>query len=337
MCQEHDAYRWMRGNVPINYHMLSDFRVAHQEALDGLLTQIIGSLMAAGAVRLERVAQDGMRVRASAGAASFRGAQGLKKCMEEARAQVERLAQERERPDPGVTRRERAARERVAREREERVEEALSYLPRAQAKKERQLHTKATDQRPKVTKARVSTTDPQATVMKMPDGGFRPACNVELATDSANGIIVGVGVTSSGTDAGQAAPMEEQLVRRTGRHPESYLMDGGFATREDITALEQRGVSVYAPVRLPRNKPERERYDPRYGDGPDVARWRQRMATGEAKAIYRQRASVAEWTNAQVRLHGVSQFNVRGLTKITSVMLLVAVAHNLLRWEALMG
>ena len=117
LCQEHDAYRWMRGNVPVNYHMLSDFRVVHQEALDGLLTQIIGSLMAAGAVRLERVAQDGMRVRSSAGAASFRGAQGLKRCLKEARAQVDQLAQERERPDPGVTRRERAARERVARER----------------------------------------------------------------------------------------------------------------------------------------------------------------------------------------------------------------------------
>ena len=171
----------------------------------------------------------------------------------------------------------------------------------------------------------------------MPDGGFRPAYNVELATDSANGIIVGVGVTSSGTDAGQAAPMEEQLFRRTGRHPDSYLMDGGFATREDITALEQRGVSVYAPVRSPRNKPGQARYSPRYEDGPDVVRWRQRMATGEAKAIYRQRASVAEWTNAQVRLHGVGQFNVRGLAKVTSVMLLVAVAHNFLRWEALMG
>ena len=337
LCEEHDAYRWMSGHVPINHHMLSDFRVAHQEALDDLLTQIIGSLMAAGAVRLERVAQDGMRVRLSAGAASFRGAQGLKRCLKEARAQVDRLAQEREHPDPGVTRRERAARERVAREREKRVEEALSYLPRAQAKKERQQYTKAKAQRSKITKARVSTTDPETRVIKMPDGGFRPAYNVELATDSANGIIVGVGVTSSGTDAGQAAPMEEQLFRRTGRRPDSYLMDGGFATREDITALEQRGVSVYAPVRLPRNKPERERYDPRYGDGPDVVRWRQRMATGEAKAIYRQRASVAEWTNAQVRLHGVGQFNVRGLAKVTSVMLLVAVAHNFLRWEALMG
>ena len=337
LCEEHDAYRWMSGHVPINHHMLSDFRVAHQEALDDLLTQIIGSLMAAGAVRLERVAQDGMRVRSSAGAASFRGAQGLKRCLKEARAQVDQLAQEREHPEPGVTRRERAARERVAREREKRVEEALSYLPRAQAKKERQQYTKAKAQRSKITKARVSTTDPETRVIKMPDGGFRPAYNVELATDSANGIIVGVGVTSSGTDAGQAAPMEEQLFRRTGRHPDSYLMDGGFATREDITALEQRGVSVYAPVRSPRNKPGQARYSPRYEDGPDVVRWRQRMATGEAKAIYRQRASVAEWTNAQVRLHGVGQFNVRGLAKVTSVMLLVAVAHNFLRWEALMG
>ena len=155
----------------------------------------------------------------------------------------------------------------------------------------------------------MSTTDPETRVIKMPDGGFRPAYNVELATDSANGIIVGVGVTSSGTDAGQAAPMEEQLFRRTGRRPDSYLMDGGFATLR--TSPLSRGVSVYAPVRLPRNKPERERYDPRYGDGPDVVRWRQRMATSEAKAIYRQRASVAEWTNAQVRLHGVG-FNVGG-------------------------
>ena len=169
----------------------------------------------------------------------------------------------------------------------------------------------------------------------MPDGGFRPAYNVELATDSANGVIVGVSVTSEGTDAGQAAPMEEQVAMRTGQHPDSYLMDGGFATREEISALEQRDVTVYAPVKPPRNKPEHERYEPRYGDGPEVAQWRQRMATDEAKAIYRQRGAVAEWTNAQVRLHGVSQFSVRGVAKVTSVMLLVAVAHNLLRWASM--
>lgn len=335
LCDEHDAYRWIRGHVPINYHMLSDFRVAHHEALDDLLSQIIASLMAAGAVSLERVAQDGMRVRTAAGAASFRGKEGLEACLESARAQVERLAQEREHPDPGETRRERGARGRAVREREERVGQALAYLPQAQAKKERQRHTKSTAQRSKVTQARVSTTDPQARVMKMPDGGYRPAYNVELATDGAKGVIVGVAVTSQGTDAGQAAPMEEQVVKRTGLHPKSYLMDGGFATREDITALEQRTVAVYAPVRLPRNKPEEERYQPRYGDSPEVVRWRQRMATEEAKAVYKDRGATAEWANAQVRQHGVSLFTVRGLAKVTTVMLLVVVAHNLLRWAAL--
>ena len=343
LCGEHDAYRWLCGGVPINYHMLSDFRGAHQEALDDLLTQIVASLTAAGAVTLERVAQDGMRVRASAGASSFRRQETLEKHLEAARNQVARVAQEREHPDPGVNRRERAAQERAARERVERVEQALEYLPQAQAAKERQQQTQAIAKRAKVSAPRVSSTDPEARVMKaevpapvgMPDGGFRPAYNVELATDQAKGVIVGVAVIREGTDAGQAVPMEEQVVKRTGRHPKAYLMDGGFATREDITALEERDVTVYSPVRLPRNKPEEERHQPRYGDSPQVVQWRQRMATEEAKAVYRGRGSTAEWANAQVRQHGVSQFTVRGLAKVTTVMLMVAVAHNLLRWAAL--
>jgi len=131
--------------------------------------------------------------------------------------------------------------------------------------------------------------------------------------------------------------MEEQVMERTGQHPKEYLMDGGFATKEDITALEERGLTVYAPVKLPRNKPEEERYQPRYGDSPQVVRWRQRMATEEAKAVYRGRGSTAEWANAQVVQHGVTRFTVRGVAKLTSVMLLVAVAHNILRWAALFG
>ena len=225
LCGEHDAYRWLCGGVPINYHMVSDFRVAHQEALDELLTQIVASLTVAGAVTLERVAQDGMRVRASAGASSFRRKETLEAHLENARAQVERLAQEREHPDPGVNQRERAARSRAARER---VEQALEYLSQAQAAKERQQRTLATVKRTKVTAPRTSTTDPEARVMKMPDGGFRPAYNVELATDQAKGVIVGVTVIREGTDAGQALPMQEQVVKRTGQHPGAYLMDGSF-------------------------------------------------------------------------------------------------------------
>ncbi|MDP2936941.1 MAG: IS1182 family transposase [Dehalococcoidia bacterium] len=338
LCHQHDAYRWLRGGVPVNYHMLSDFRVARRAALDDLLTRIVGCMLAAEAVTLGRVAQDGMRVRASAGAASFRREETLERCLTAAWEQVERVAQEREHPDPDVTKRQQAARERAAREREQRVTEALAYVPQVQAAKERQQRTLATGKREKVTAPRVSTTDPEARVMKMPDGGFRPAYNVELATveapGKAHGIIVGVAVTTEGTDAGQAVPMEEQVVERTGSHPQDYLVDGGFATREAITTLGQRSITVYAPVRLPRNKPEEERYLPRQGDSPEVAAWRERMATAEAKAIYKVRGALAEWANAQVRHLGVSQFTVRGVAKVTAVMLLIAVTHNLLRWLA---
>jgi len=335
LCEQHDAYRWLRGGVPINYHMLSDFRVAHQAALDELLSQIVASLMAAGAVTLERVAQDGMRVRASAGASSFRRKDKLQECLKEARAQVKRLAQEREHPDPGVTKRRQKAKERAARERVERIEQALSYLPEAEATKEQQRKRFAKAEREKITEPRLSTTDAEARVMKMPDGGYRPAYNAQFATDGAHGIIVGVAVTASGSDAHQAPPMEEQIERRTGRNPEAYLVDGGFAVREDITILAARGVTVYAPVRLPKSKPEEERYLPRYGDSPGVIAWRERMASEEGKKRYRERGAIAEWTNAQVRQHGVGQFNVRGLANVTTVMLLVAVAHDLMRWVSL--
>lgn len=336
LCNEHDAYRWLCGGVPINYHMLSDFRVAHQAALDDLLTQIVASLMAAGAVTLEGVAQDGIRVRASAGASSFRRNEPLERCLEVARARVRQLAREREEPDPGVNRRQLAARQRAAREREERVERALAYLPEAQAAKERQREKHSTAKREKLTAPRASTTDPEARVMKMPDGGFRPAYNLQIATDQASGVILGVAVSNEGSDANQAMPMEEQVERRTGRHPQRYLLDGGFATRDAITALAQRGVTVYAPVRLPKSKPEGERYRPRYRDTPEVAAWRERMATEEAKAIYKRRGAVAEWTNAQLGLHGLSRFTVRGTAKVTTVGLLLAIAHNMLRWMALL-
>ena len=332
LCTEHDAYRWLCGGVPINYHMLADFRVEQQAALDDLLSQIIASLMTAGAVTLKRVAQDGMRVRASAGAASFRRKDTLGACLQEARAQVERLAREREHPDAGVTRRQQAARERGARERAARVEQALGYLPAAQATKEKQQHHYGKEQRARIGPARTSTTDPDARVMKMADGGFRPAYNVQFATDGAHGVIVGVAVTSAGTDAGQATPFVDQIARRTGWQPDEYLMDGGFVARDDITTLEARGITVYAPVRLPRNKSPEERYLPRWGDSPEVGAWRQRMATDEAKAVYRQRGAIAEWTNAQVRQHGLSQFSVRGLANVTALTLLMAVAHNMMRW-----
>ena len=172
--------------------------------------------------------------------------------------------------------------------------------------------------------------------MKMPDGGYRPAYNVQLATDVDGGIIVGAAVVNQGNDAGQGEAMEEQVTWRSDVHPEAYLIDGSYAQRETITTLTQRQVTVYAPVRPPRTTTGgRERSSPRWDDSPEVVAWRQRMETEEAKNRYKLRAATAEWANAQVRYHGLVRFTVRGLSKVLNVVLLVAIAHNLLRWLAL--
>ena len=233
----------------MNYQMRSDFRVAHGEALDGLLTQLLAVLLKEGLVDLGGVAQDGMRVRASAGQSSFRREKSLKRCLEKAQKQVERLALEREHPDPLKGKREPAARERAAWEREERVEEALRPAPITPGPgRKRAAEAQGGKQRAaKVTEARGATTDPDVRVMKMPDGGFRPADNVPLATDGSSGIVLGVTVTNDGTDQGEALPMVDQVAQRAGRHPGAYLVDGGFGDLEDIRTLEGRGVQVYAP------------------------------------------------------------------------------------------
>jgi transposase len=334
LCEEHDAYRWLRGGVPINYHMLADFRAARANELDELLSQIIAILKAAGLVPLDQVAQDGLRVRASAGSSSFRNEETLEGHLEEARAQVKRLAAAREHPDQGVSRRKLSAQERAARERQERLEKAVSLVPEMEAIKERQRKTRGVA-REKVGQARVSSTDPEARIMRMPDGGFRPAYNAQFATDVGSLVIVGVGVTNNGSDGGQALPMAEQVEERAGQRPKAYLMDGAFISRSDITTLEQRGTQVYAPLRLKRTQPGEESSQAREGDSPEVVAWRQRMATEDGKALYRNRAATAEWTNAQVRQHGLSQLNLRGIAKVTSALLLVAVTHDILRWLTL--
>ena len=336
LCKEHDVYRWLCGGVPVDYHILADFRLAHQEALDRLLSEIVGSLMSQKLVTLKMVAQDGVRVRSSAGASSFHRRSHLEECLEKAEEQVKRLAQERDHPDPGVSARQRAARERAARERADRVQEALRQLSEVQAVKNRQQRTLSKDKRSKIREPRVSATDPEARLMKMPDGGWRPAYNVQLATDVGSGVIVGAAVVNQGNDSGQGPPLEEQVAQRSGVHPKAYLVDGGYAQRDTITILTGRQVTVYAPVRPPRTTSSgRERRSPRKDDSPAVMAWRERMETDEAKRIYKMRAATAEWANAQVRQHGLLSFTVRGLTKVLSVVLLIAVVHNILRGLAL--
>ncbi len=313
-------FQWICGGVTLNYHTLADFRVGHVEVLDDLLTNSVAVLLEQDLVGMERVAQDGMKVRASAGAASFRRRSRLEQLRDEAQAQVEALKQELETDSTAGTRRQQAARQRAAEERGERLRQALAQLPQVEASKP----AKEKD------KARVSTTDAEARVMKMGDGGFRPAFNVQLATDTQTQIITGVDVTNSGGDQGKLAPMVEQHEERYEERPKEMLVDGGFVKKEDIDKVEQAGTTVYAPVQASKD-PARDPHTPRPDDPPKVAQWRQRMATAEAKEIYKERASTAECVNAHTRNRGLYQFRVRGLAKVKAVVLLYVLAHNLLR------
>lgn len=322
LCRSDIVYQWIVGDVSVNYHTIADFRTDHGELLNDLLTNSVAVLLAEGLVDLERVAQDGMRVRASAGAGSFRRKPTLQEALAEAKEQVDTLKAELEDDPTSSNRRQKKARERAARERAQRVQDALNRLPELEAKK-------SADEKEK---ARCSTTDADATVMKMANGGFNPAYNVQFATDTKSQVIVGVCVLTTGSDQGQMGPMVEQIDDRYDRVPAEMLVDGGFAKHEDIEAVSgpEVGCTVYAPVQKPKD-PQVDRHAPHPQDSERVAEWRKRMGTEEAKTIYKERASTAECVNALARQRGLSQFVVRGLKKVLSIALWHALSHNVLR------
>jgi transposase len=323
LCEMHTAYRWLCGGVAVGYHTLSDFRSQQGEVFNDLLTQILARLMKHELVVLHRVAQDGTRVRADAGAASFRRAQTLEALMSEARAHLEAVT--RDATDPAVTARQATARKRGAEERLARLEAALAQIPDVAAVKKK---NNAKDKTP-----RASSTDPESRVMKMPDGGFRPAYNVQFATttDEAR-VIVGVAVSNRGSDANLSTPMLEQIERRTGERPKEMLLDGGFTQHEAIEAAAAKEVTVYAPVPALRNKNKRDPHVALAGDSEAVGAWRERMGTEEAKAIYKERAATAETVNADVKTNrGLSSLAVRGSGKVLSCALLVALTYDILR------
>lgn len=328
LCDRDLAYKWICGGVGVNYHLLGDFRTAHGEFLDQLLSDSVATLLHQGLVTLEVVGQDGMRVRANAGSSSFRRKKTLEKCREEAGEQVRRLREESEdESQPGTSdARQEAARRRAASEREKRVEKALEQLTELQQQKEKRKKGSGEQ-------ARCSTTDPEARKMKMGDGGYRPAYNVQFATDGKVRVIVGVDVTNSGSDRGQMSSMQERIRERYHKPPKKYLVDCGFATKDDITEAEQNGSEVHAPIHAEASM-RKKGTDPharQRTDTDEMFAFRQRMATEPAKALYKQRPSIAEFPNAECRNRGLHQFRVRGLEKVKTVSLWYAITFNFMR------
>jgi transposase len=340
LCERDYPYRWLCGGVKPNHHSLSDFRVGHGDKLDDLMTQLLAALMKEKLVKLKRVAQDGVRVRASAGAASFRRGETLQRLLGEAKAQVEALRGELDEEPAASSAREKAARERAANDRLARVQKAIKQLPgiaEVQARNAKRHGQKRESKSAKTPNKgpRASTTDPEARVMKMADGGFRPAVNVQFSTDVDSRVVVGTSVTNDGADATLLEPMLDQLKRRTGRLPKEVLVDGGYTSLGSITGVEKRGVAVYAPVPRPRTDGI-DPYARKAKDTDESARWRARMKTDAAKTIYKQRGATAELVNADLRCwRGMTKMPCRGLVKSRAVALMLALTHNILRAHVL--
>lgn len=404
LCTSHDAYRWLCGGVSVNHHTLGDFRVSHPALLDRLMVDHVAALAAAGVIDLATLAQDGMRVRAGAGAASFRRRPTLERCRAEAQALVERLKRERDDDPDAGGRRIRAARERAAHQRVARVEAALQALGETEAQRQRREQSRGrkqsgyrngtsqksdgrnkddsndskpgggdTDAGPPAVEAvapadgkdavapadgreaaapgaaagsgeavsggtarrrepRASTTDAEARVMKMADGGFRPAYNLQIVSAPEEQIVITVEALTTGSDRGLLRPQLEAVEARYGHRPAHYLADGGFTRNEDIEWAHQAGTAVCCPP--VKTKHRTDPFAPRKGDGPGVAAWRARMTSDEGKERYKRRA-IAEVVHARFRHWGLTRLTVRGRQKARAVLLWFALANNILRGHAL--
>jgi transposase len=332
LCKYHDAYRWLCGGVNVNYHGLSDFRVAYPELLDRLLIEHVAALSAAGIIDLDEVAQDGLRVRAAAGASSFRREKTLRVELEKATSVVAQLKQEQDSDHDASNRRIKAARERAARERKERVEAALAKQEELKAERERRAKTNKADVA-KQREPRASTTDAQARNMKMADGGFRPAYNCQISTAAGGQIAITVDVDTTGSDRGLVRPMLDKLQRCYGRRPNRHLVDGGFNKNDDTEWAASIGVDIYGPPM--NNKHKTDPYAPRSDDSAGVAAWRKRMDSPQGKEIYKRRG-LHERINAHFRQWGLGQFTVRGPRKVSTVLRWFALAHNILAGNRLL-
>lgn len=317
-------YMWICGGVSVNYHRLSDFRVDHGDLLEQIMVDSIGVLLHQDLVTLQSVAQDGMRVRASAGAASFRREQTLDECLAQAEKHLQELKQQQDNDPSGDDRRAKAAAERAAREKVERIARAKEELA---ALNERRKKNRI---KPTTKESRASTTDPQAQRMKMADGGFRPAFNVQFATDGDSRLVVAVDVVQAGGDQGQMAPMHEQVCDDYDTTPEDYLVDGGFSVNDDIVTVEQRKTKVYGVIKNSQKQLDegKDPYAAKRRDPPEMAAFRARMGTPEGQQKYSQRAGIAEFPNAECRNRGLTQFRIRGLVKAKAQTMWHVLAHN---------
>jgi hypothetical protein len=326
--------------VPVNYHGLSDFRSCDEKVLDRILTETVTALTAQGLVELDEVVVDGTKLQANAGKGSFRGAAQLERWEKAARARVERLKGELTTDLGASQRRRKAAIKRAETETARKAEAAERKLKQLQQEKAKRAERHKKHESHKNEPA-VSTTDPEARIMRMPDGGSRAAYNLLLAVVPKTQIIVALEPSERRNETGLARPMIEQFEKRFGRRPGRLLVDTNLACQKEIVAWAedpQNPITVYAPPAPDKEDatPEsvRKRKQRRQREPAALKEWRERMASQAGKLIYARRR-LAEAVNGHLKHLGLRRLRLRGLGKVRCETLLYAIAHNIQRGHVL--
>lgn len=264
-CEYDPAFQWLTGLEEVNYHTLADFRVEKQKELDELFTQVLAALSKEGLITLEQVMQDGTKIQALASTRSYQREGTIQGHLERARQRVTEMGDPR---NEETSLKAKQAQARARREQQERLESALEELQKLQERKSGE-NAKS--------EARVSTSDPQARVMKQSDGGLTLSYNAQISTDAAYGLIVGVSVRQEANDSAQLLPAVDRVEQRLKKKPQQLVADGGYTTRDNIEKLARREIDFLgsmrwenvpsgatAPNRLPPSaflyQPERNRY-----------------------------------------------------------------------------
>lgn len=334
LCREHHAYIWICGGVSTNYHSLADFRTQGGDKFHKILQESIALLWKTGIFQPpEEIAQDGTRVKASAGTSSLKTEAKLDQLLEKAREYIEILEKEQAANPSASSQREKSAHKRAAREKKERLEQALNEMKKYKAHQilsSKKNHNKLTQE--DLDKMRTSKTDPECRKMKMGDGGFRPAFNVQFATSTNQNVILGVDVVNS-LDPGTLIPMI-QIVKKTLKAvgcpmPLKWLADSAYANKEDVEQAEAvfPDLILYSP---PVRNRKVDALTPRKTDTPSMINLRKRMATDEAQEIYKRRSKVAEFANAVAKNRGMRTFLVRGFDKVKNIAILYAITNNMM-------
>jgi transposase len=318
------AFRWIFGGVSVKKSTLAEFRVAHLSALETIFTAVIAKLVEAGAVNVDFVAIDGMRVRADAGQSSYRHEPSLVELREQAALHVKAGFSQAD--DRLVSVQVKRAREAKAKDLLARADAALAAVRELKGSWEQKTPSQRSPKPP-----RVSGTDPAAHIMKQSHGGFGPGYNARIAIagdeDGGPRTVVGIQVTSEGTDRGGITPVLDDVERRTREQPKVVVADEGFLKTSCIETAHTRGTALCVPMtRAPSSKTK---------VSPAIAAWQKRMGSDDGKRALRIRPSLAELPFAFARERfGLRRLPVRGPPRVKSALLLVFLTFNILQHAA---